>query len=383
MATLFDDQTNNQRLHHLINNSKWIATDLMDLVVHQFISLISKYGLLNDLMLLIDESGFSKKGKKSDGVARQYNGNIGKTDNCQVGVFGALNAGSITTIIRALLYKPGEENSKIDHAKSIIDHVVKKLQIKIQCVCFDAFYGRDTGLLLKLKNENINFMADVPESHKIYLESFKMILPLSKLKRGRKPTKHKPNKKAWSFKEYYNSLRASDFKTLTVRHASKGMLKAKFHRKNIYILDSACNKCVKLTLLIRLDKDGTVYFTLTNYPDKVTVNELAYKQCKRYFVERSFQDNKQALGMNQYECRKEVSWSKHMALCMLAQLFINTEKLTTMENITAYITPRDIKNLIIAILSYKKSLLEKSTRLVLDKALKYRHKVKKLIYLRI
>jgi SRSO17 transposase len=52
-------------------------------------------GLLGDKrsqMLLIDESGFSKKGEKSAGVDRQYNRRMGKVDNCQVGVFSALSS---------------------------------------------------------------------------------------------------------------------------------------------------------------------------------------------------------------------------------------------------------------------------------------------------
>ena len=43
--------------------------------------------------LAIDESGFTKKGKRPSAVARQYNGRMGKVDNCQVGVFSSLSNG--------------------------------------------------------------------------------------------------------------------------------------------------------------------------------------------------------------------------------------------------------------------------------------------------
>lgn len=69
--------------------------------------------------------------------------------------------------------------------------------------------------------------------------------------------------------------------------------------------------------MIRKDHDGTLKYTLCNPRDKETsIEERAYFQCKRYFVERSFQDAKQSLGMNQYECRSENAWNKHMKLCM-------------------------------------------------------------------
>jgi SRSO17 transposase len=364
MALIQASKTNYQRLHHLINQSKWEFTELEEQVTNQFVDLVTQVGMLLDLTLIIDESGFSKKGHKSAGVARQYNGNIGKTDNCQVGVFGALNAGSITNIIKAKLYKPKEGISKIDHAKSIIYHVIKTLKIKVQCVCF------------------IHFMTDLPESHKIILEPFIMKIPKS-ISRGRKHTKPKPDKPAIALRDYYYSLNRNDFKTLTIRHTTKGKLKAKFHRTNVYVWDSVLETRVRLTLLIRLDQDGKVYYSLTNYSNQMAIGQMAYKQCKRYFVERSFQDTKQSLGMSQYECRSELAWNKHISICMLAQLFANKEKVNASIGLLNYFTFNDIKNIIVAVILFDKSNRKIRLKQILDKSLKTKSTIEKLIYLRI
>ncbi len=59
-----------------------------------------------DSVLIFDESGFAKKGESSAGVARQWNGRLGKVDNCQVGVFATLCRGDMATLIDTRLYLP-------------------------------------------------------------------------------------------------------------------------------------------------------------------------------------------------------------------------------------------------------------------------------------
>jgi SRSO17 transposase len=64
------DDSNQQRLHHLLSKAKWQASALMNEVAVQFVKQIEPLELQDDLQLIIDESGFAKKGKKSKGVAR-------------------------------------------------------------------------------------------------------------------------------------------------------------------------------------------------------------------------------------------------------------------------------------------------------------------------
>jgi SRSO17 transposase len=57
-------------------------------------------------VLLIDERGFAKTGEQSAGVARQWNGRLGKVDNCGVGVFAALCRGTMESLVDARLSLP-------------------------------------------------------------------------------------------------------------------------------------------------------------------------------------------------------------------------------------------------------------------------------------
>jgi SRSO17 transposase len=109
-----------------------------------------------DTALIIDEFGISKKGEKSVGVRRQWNGRLGKVDNCQVAVLGVLSARASSCPIDIRLYLPeswtndpdrcasagvpeGERmfKTQIDLAQEIIDHAVAQ-GIDFKWVGFDA-----------------------------------------------------------------------------------------------------------------------------------------------------------------------------------------------------------------------------------------------------
>lgn len=90
---------------HFITYSSWRAPELMNRVAGDANRLI---GGQEDSFMVVDESAFSKKGTKSVGVARQWNGRLGKVDNCQVGVFAALARQNRVTLVDTRLYLPEE-----------------------------------------------------------------------------------------------------------------------------------------------------------------------------------------------------------------------------------------------------------------------------------
>lgn len=89
--------------YHFITDSPWDARELMDQVSVSVSSLLPKKKLTG---LIIDESGWEKKGDKSVGVAHQYCGNVGKTSNSQVAVFGCLSNGDFASMVDSRLFIP-------------------------------------------------------------------------------------------------------------------------------------------------------------------------------------------------------------------------------------------------------------------------------------
>jgi len=377
-------ESNQQRLHHFITGSKWKFKEVMDVITLQFWQRLQNLGLTDDTCLIIDEAGNPKKGRCSAGVKRQYCGQVGKIDNCQVGVFGALCGGSLVNLVQASLFGGAEESNKIEQARKIIHHVIKELKVKVKWVCFDAFYGRDAALLAYLVKNGVSFVADVQDNLKIWLEPFQMRVPIQKPgARGKKSTNARPNRKAISIKAYAASLLPREWKYITVRHQSGGRkLQAWFHSREVYIMNPLTNKRQLVTLLIREDKDGTIKYSFCHCPG-ASLKELAYRQCKRFFVEKAFREGKKELGLNEYQTRSEESWNKHMAMIMLAQLFLNDEKIYHYEQEKLWMTTQDVIQSLKSTLQFVKRSIEELLNYILAKQPPDKRLVRKSIYLRI
>jgi SRSO17 transposase len=322
------EEVNSQQLNHFINEGKWSYHDLEESVTSFFYDLLDDEGMSDDCCLIIDESAIPKKGKASAGVKRQYCGQLGKVENCQVGVFGALCSGSLVNLVQGKLSTEDGLN-KLELAKEIILDVKVNKRIDFGWVVFDAFYGRDSSLLCNLVKQGISIIGDVPGNLTIYLDKFQMRIPKKNSARGRDPIHPKPNKVGMRIENYVNELKKTDWQKIKIRHKSDGeLLTALFHETKVYILNPNTNRAQMFTLLVRKELDGSnIKYSLCWDNKERNLQTWAYRQSKRFFIEKSFREGKQELGMKDYQVRSEIAFQKHMSMIMLAQLFLNTEKL--------------------------------------------------------
>ena len=130
-------------------------------------------------VLLIDESGFAKKGERSAGVSRQWNGRLGKVDNCQVGVFAALCRGEMASLVDARLYLPQAwaddperceraaipENAREYRSKTALAlemvATAQRRGLRFGYVGVDGGYGKEPAFLYGLDALGCRFVADV------------------------------------------------------------------------------------------------------------------------------------------------------------------------------------------------------------------------------
>ena len=157
--------------------------------------------------------------------------------------------------------------------------------------------------------------------------------------RGRKPTKERPDKKHISVRGYRHALTKEDFKLLTVRNGTKGILQASYHMRKVWVLHEPSKSFLALHLLIRHDDDGQTKYSLGFFNGMVTLKRMAKAQAQRVFVERIFEEGKNIVGMGDYQTRSWTGFHRHAALSSLALLFLMEQKITlkkTIGRVTAY-----------------------------------------------
>lgn len=374
----FIEASSYQNVHHFISSSAWSYHAVFDAISLYFIKLLSAKEL-NNLSLSIDESGFVKSGKHSAGVAHQYCGQAGKNANSQVGVFSALIAHTRSAIINAALFLPQkwiDDNSqrtlkakvpkeklkfksKIDLAYQLIEDAFTRLALPIKWINFDAFYGRSSLLLEKLHERKWIFVGDIPSNIKVFLTKPLMEVPQPKKGRGRKPKAAKPSIESISVSELAHNLVQDEWQEVTIRKRIKNKPLTCFSFKRQVWLLTASGKVLPLILFVKKDIEGKLHYSLSNAMDK-NLQELAYMQSCRYFIERTFQNAKYCFGMKSYQVRKWQAWHKHMALSSLTQLF-STEMEIEHENHLnepVKITPQFFVKIARVVLKFKKITLK-------------------------
>jgi len=337
-------ESKSRNLQQFLTHSKWDHRDVIDHVAQDVDKLL---GDDRNAGLLIDESGFAKQGKRSVGVSRQWLGRLGKVDNGQVAVFGALANGQYVAPVDVRLYLPQEWTddpkrcqrggvpeaerrfqTKTELALEIVRHARGK-GLRYGWVGADAGYGKGSGFCLALDQMGETFIVDLHSDFQVYVEDPKPYLPQKASKSGRPFTNYRSDQKGIEVKALLDSVPAQHWKTVTLRGTTRGALKVRICRLEVYVWDGESEKVNGWTLVATksLGKNADMKISLTNAPEDATLKRLGWMQRQRYWVERTFEDAKSECGMADYQVRKWSAWHHHMALVMMAMLFMLSEKI--------------------------------------------------------
>ncbi len=364
--------TEAQALHHFLAHSPWDARAVMDQVAKEVGGLL---GGDQDTCLLLDETCFAKKGVRSVGVARQWFGLQGKTDNCQVAVFAALARGKRVSLIDAELYLPREwveDPTRCAAAGVPVERRVMKTKpalaldlvrrarrngVHFAWVAADGTYGQDRALLRALDDADETFVIDVHRDQRVFLDN----------PRRAKRRRATPESRAEDVRvdEWVARQPAAAWQEVWVRRGTQGELHVQALRCRVWVREATETqaRCWQLIVTREIGAPDTTKYSFSNAVEQTSLQRLAYMQRQRYWVERTFQEAKNEAGMDEYQARSWQAWYHHMALVMMALLFILKEKHLQSEALPL-LSAADVKHLLVRLLPRRDLDIEESIRQV-------------------
>ncbi len=166
-----------QSLHHFLANSPWLASQLKERRLALTLEALKE----QKITVIIDETGDRKKGKKTDYVARQYLGSIGKIDNgiVSVNAYGVYE--NVTFPLVFKIFKPkgtlkesDTYKTKIELASSIVNELIE-FGFKIELVLADSLYGEASSFIKTLDQHNLPWVLAIRSNHGVWLPSHQKI----------------------------------------------------------------------------------------------------------------------------------------------------------------------------------------------------------------
>ena len=268
-------------------------------------------------VLVLDETGFLKKGTKSAGVQRQYTGTAGRIENAQVGVFlGYAGCHGHALIDRALyLPKSWTDERARCRAAHVPDDVTfatkpalglamleraRAAQLPFAWIAGDSVYGGDRAIRRWAENHRIGYVLTVTSGQRLAMR------PVAEWLTDQidaRPDDAPPVWQRLSAGDGAKGPRLYDWACLPYRGAAPGC---------------------QCALLVRrsLADPGETTFYLTHAPTGTPLCDLVRIAGRRWTIESCFEQAKGEVGLDQYEVRSYPGWHRHVTLAMLAHAYL-------------------------------------------------------------
>jgi SRSO17 transposase len=339
-----------QSLLHFVNQAPWSDEKVLAKVREMVVPALERHGPIE--AWIIDDTGLPKKGRHSVGVGRQYCGQLGKQDNCQVAVSLSIANHHASLPVAYRLYLPedwvadGERRCKAGVPKEIGFKTKPEIaleQLRWACeagiargvVLTDAGYGCNTNLRTGISALALHYVAGILSQTSVWVSGTGPLPPKKWSGRGRRPKlvrrddKHQPV----SVKELALGLPKRAWCTIKWREGAAEWLSSRFARVRV----RAAHHDYKLTdtrpeewLLIEWpkgEKEPTKYW-LSTLPKDITFRALVDLTKLRWRIERDYQELKQEVGLGHYEGRGWRGFHHHATLCIAAYGFLVSERET-------------------------------------------------------
>ena len=296
---------------------------------------------------VIDETSDVKKGDKTPGVKRQWCGTVGKTENCIVTVHLAYAAGDFHCLLDGDLFLP--EDWSNDRARcreaGIPDDVVYRPKWKIALelfdrarnngatfdwLTFDEGYGGKPEFLRKLHGRKQRFVGEVPTTFSGWIHAPQVTQrPFRRARgRGRKTPRtvsgSRPAISVANMLKYSPELRDQAWVRYRVKDGEKGPMVWEVKHVRITMKDERELPGMRLHLIVaRNVLDPTeIKFFVSNAPLGTSVQTMLLAAFSRWRVERCFEDQKQEVGLDQWEGRRWLGLKRHLILTSVSYLFL-------------------------------------------------------------
>jgi len=338
-----------QSLHHLVADSEWSDVAVLGRVRDW---VMAQLGRKSKFYWIVDDTGFPKKGIHSVGVARQYCGQLGKQDNCQVAVSLSLASerGSVPIDWRLYLPEvwakdrrrrrkagvPGELKFLTKPQISLEQiRAAKAAGVPIGVVLADAGYGNETAWREALGEMELEYCVGVQSVTTVWAAGTGPVPPKAKNKIGRPPTRWQRVAGATplSVKALAQSLKARRWRTVQWREGSNATLSSRFSAVRVRAAhrdeEGLRSPRQEQWLLIEWpegEPEPTKYWLSTLAKDTSLV-DLVKTAKMRWRIERDYQELKQEFGLSHYEGRGWRGFHHHATLCIAAYGFLLADRL--------------------------------------------------------
>ena len=335
IALHFSGQNEVRLMQHFFKEGKWKYQKMLSAYQKKTADLIAD----PEAMATVDGTGFPKKGKESVGVDRQYCGTVGKTENCQVGIFVGYTSQKGYALLNSQLYIPQswfskdfkkrrkkcdlpedlEFMTKPQIATALLEQITKTGLFPAKWLGCDCEFGSNPEFLDSIADDYYYF-ADQRSNTLVWLEWPEVGVPPYK-GRGRRPTKKKADSEPVNLETIANDP-SYNWQTVTLGEGAKGPITGKvLCLRVITCRDNLPSK--EVWLYIRKYKNGRIKYSFSNAPANTPREELDKAALMRWPIEQSFKIGKDQLGMDEYEHRSWPAWHRHMLYVFLAMLFLS------------------------------------------------------------